>query len=329
MDYIIKQRINSPHTIPSFDEKHIDDYSSIYIANDGHLYGVLDDNNTVIIPFEYDNITLIQASLLQLVKGGKLGLARIDREFNKEFQPIEVIRIIPCEFDSIVTPKHNYIVILKKDEAVGMSVRAYFTSVDELTDWYSNYIILGRNIVELSNSDGNYLYDNKGKMFLHHQNQACIAFDVPFKDEDEKDYYEFGRRGIVVFADSHRTNNSSKDSLIYYNGKRARQYFFKGEIHPIYKVTDCENGPRPIVDRFIIEEDGNMVLLSADCNRIRTGDLAQIKVETRIETYSKDTNRTVVYPYSSKTYQSELELHEFFNECCDLLGSDFEKDDYE
>lgn len=326
MDYIIKQRVNDPHTLPPhvYKEEHADDYSSVCIVSKDNLYGIIDDNDNELVPCEYDNITIIGFGLFQLVKSGKLGLARLYRESGKCNYPFVLKKLIPCEYDVIACPWHEEIVVLRKDEAVGMKVRAYFTDIEELTDWYSNYEILDRDIVELRNSDGSYLFDARnGKMFLHHENNSLISFDAPFKDEDELDFMKVGGRGIVIIT------YGKKESIIYYNGKRTRQYFYEGEVHPIYKVTECDAGHRPAVDGFILEEDGNMILLSADCQRKGTDNLFQIKAETRIEAYSKDTNQTVVYPFASETYRSELALKDFFEECDDLFGCDFEEDEDE
>lgn len=325
MDYIVKQKINDPHTLPPhvFKEENAEDYSSVSIVSNGTFYGIINDDNEELVPCEYDNITIIGFGLFQLVKNGKLGLARLYRESLKYNYPIVLKRIIPCEYDVIECPWHEEIVILRKDETVGMSVRAYFTDVEELTDWYSNYKILDRDIVELRNSEGSFLYDARnGKMFLHHENISQFSFDAPFKDEDELDFMKVGGRGIVIC-----TWSKNKSSIIYYNGKHTRQYFYEGEILPIYKVTECDSGHRPAVDGFILEEGGSMILLSADCQRRGTDNLFQIKAETRIEAYSKDTNQTIVYPFASETYQSELALKDFFEECDDLFGSDFEEDE--
>ena len=325
MDYVIKQRINDPGTLPPhvYQEEKADEYSSVCIVSKDNLYGIIDANNEELVSCEYDNITIIGFGLFQLVKNGKLGLARLYREPLKYNDPIILKRLIPCEYDVIDCPWHEEIVILRKDEPVGMSVRAYFTDVEKLTNWYSNYVILDRDIVELRNADGSYLFDARnGKMFLHHENDSFVALDAPFKDEDELDFMEVGGRGIVILA-----WGKKQDSIIYYNGKRTRQLFYEGDIHPIYKVTDNEQGHRPAVDGFILEEDGNMMFLSADCQRKGADNLLHIKAETRIETCCKDTKQTIVYPFSSKTYRSEAAFKEIFDKLENLFGSEFEEDE--
>ncbi len=323
MEHIVKQRINTPHRIPPcvFDEKHIDDYSSIYIVSNNRLYGVTDDDDEFIVPMEYDNITVIGFGLLQLVQNGKLGLAHLVRASGKDNQPFSLETLLPCEFDSIVCPWYEEIVILRKDEAIGMKVKAYFTEISQTTEWYEDYEILDRDILELRDPTGSYLYDARnGKVFLHHENKSLFSFDAPFKKETDLNFSEIGSRGIVI------TTFGEKDSLIYYNGKRTRQYYYEGEVHPIYTGTDCHEGHRPVVNGFIIEADGGMVLLSADCQRLRTDKLASIQVHTRIEAYSKDTNQTVVYPFASDTYHCKQDIKDFFANCDELFGSELDED---
>lgn len=163
-------------------------------------------------------------------------------------------KLIPCEYDMIACPWYEEIVILRKDEPTGMQLRAYFTYTEELTDWYSNYEILDRDIIELRNSDGSYLYDARnGKMILHHNNVSMQSFDVPFKNERALDFMKIGGRGIVIF-----TLGKNK-SMIYYDGKQAKQYFYKGEVHLIYKRVGCYDGHRPAVDGFSLEEGSYII----------------------------------------------------------------------
>lgn len=262
MGYIIKQRVNDPHALPphAYKEEYANDYSSVCIICKDDFYGITDDDSNELIPCEYDNITIIGFGLFQLVKNGKLGLAHLRRKFGKGGDPFVLKRLISCEYDVIVCPWHEEIVILRKDEPMGMRVCAYFTYTEEITDWYSNYEILDRDIVELRNSDGSYLYDaRKGKMFLHHKNKSLFSFDASLKNETAHSSMKAGGRGIVILA------YGRSKSAIYYTGKRTRQYFYEGELHPIYKKFGCYDGHRPAVDGFLFECGNNIILLSADC----------------------------------------------------------------
>lgn len=261
MGYIIKQWVNDPNALPPhvYKKEHADDYSSICIIYKDGFYGIIDDNNNELVPCVYDNITIIGFGLFQLVKNGKLGLARLYRGYRKPRDPFILKRLIPCEYDAISCPWYEEIIILQKDEPLGLRVRAYLTYPEEMTDWYSNYAILDRDIVELRNSDGSYLYDARnGKMFLHHKNKSLFSFDVPSKSENALDFMKVGGRGIIILA--HGKNKSA----IYYNGKRTKQYFYEGELHPIYKRVGCYDGHRPAIDGFIFECGNNKILLNAD-----------------------------------------------------------------
>lgn len=274
-NFTILQRINTPHRVlpHTFDEENKDTYSSIYIVKDGDMYGVIDDNDNVFIPCEYDNITVIGFGLLQLVKNGKLGLAHYSRERKIHDAPFYLEELLPCEYDFIDAPWYEEIVVLRKDDFNRMKVRAYFTNIKKLTDWYDDYSILDRDIVEMQNAKDYFLYDARnGKMFFHHNNKSFCTFNA--FNEAKSNLFESKEQGIVIYA------AGICESLIYYYKDDVRIYNTEGEIKPIAKAMYFENGNRLPAIGFVIKEKDGVTLLGPDCREIFKG--SGIDVQTTV-----------------------------------------------
>lgn len=288
MKYTIKQRINNPHRLPPyvFEKEHRNEYSSIYIVNDGIGYGIIDDDNNEIIVCEYDNITVIGFGLLQLVKNGKVGLAHFGRGLSDKSQPILLKMVIPCEYDAIESPWHEGIVILRKDEYDGMKVRTYFTYVNELTDEYDYYQILDRDIIELKNTSGYELFDARtGKCFLNHKNQSLVSFNAHISDKSKDN--------IVIL---------SFGKLIFYDGNIAKEHYYDGDVHPIFKTTDVLASDRPLIKGFVIENPDGIQIISADGRYIEISEALSVAIDHRIEIFDNDYNQDFIYPFEADRY---------------------------
>ena len=90
-------------------------YKPIYIAKNGDMkVGIIDRNDSVILPFEYDGIGILGFGLLQLVKNGKLGAAVIGKN---EDDQLYVKYTLDCEYD-YVSACHDNLIDLAKYTAV-------------------------------------------------------------------------------------------------------------------------------------------------------------------------------------------------------------------
>lgn len=296
MKHTIKQRINNPHRLPPYvlEKEHLEEYSSIYIVNNGIGYGIIDDDNNELIACEYDNITVVGFGLLQLVKNGKVGLAHFGRGLSDKSQPILLKRMIPCEYDAIESPWHEGIVVLRKDEYDGMKVRTYFTYVNKLTDEYDYYQILDRDIIELKNTSGYELFDARsGKCFLHHKNQSFVSFNAHISDKSKEN--------IVIL---------SFGKFIFYDGNIANEHYYNGYAHPIFKTTDVQASDRPLIKGFIIENTDGIQIMSAEGQYVEVSNTVSVAIDHRIEIYDNDCNQYFIYPFEADSYRAEVDMED-------------------
>lgn len=247
-------------------------------------------------------------------------MAHLWRDPDKPNLPFFTLKnVIPCEYDVIDCPWNEGVVVLRKDEPTGMKVRAYFSAANVLTHYFEDYTILDRDILEMRSADGSFLFDGRnGRMFCHHENVSVSTFDAPSTEEEELDRFEVGGRGIVI------ATLGKRNSMIYYNGKQALPYYHEGEAHPIFKATSCDSGDRPVIDGFLIEENDSMVILSNDCERIHTDDLANVQVLTRLDAYSVTGNQDVVFQFDGEIFCCEKIMDEIFKNCNELFEADDE-----
>lgn len=288
-NYTILQRINTPHRIlpHTFDEGNKDVYSSIYIVKDGDMYGVIDDNGNEFIPCEYDNITVIGFGLFQLVRKGKLGLAHYGRDTRNNSAPFSLITLLPCEMDYVEARWYEETVILRKDVPNGMKVRAYFTYAKKLTEWYDDYIVLDRDIVEMRDCQKSYLYDARdGEMFCCHKNKSYITYNA--FDDCNGECQEDEEHSIVIHA------SGQCESLICYGKNGLRIYYADGEINPVIKSMNFSGGHRLPVIGFVVRGENGDTLLSSDCYEMHRD--SDIKVVTKVVIADADNKAGIQTP---------------------------------
>ena len=137
-----KFKINSiwdfEHNTDKSDEMH-----HIIIGSINGKYGIKDNENNILLPFEYDNITRTDLEVLQICKSGKLGLVRIETDFLESDYLLgiqdrgrfSIENIIPCEFDSIFR-LNDSLILLYNYHHTGQKIWAYFVCADKLTECY-------------------------------------------------------------------------------------------------------------------------------------------------------------------------------------------------
>ncbi|MGN1135590.1 MAG: hypothetical protein ACI4SF_05160 [Oscillospiraceae bacterium] len=133
-------------------------------------------------------------------------------------------------------------------------------------------------------------------MILKHNNFSYEQIDVLINDT-EGPYDLFDNYGVVISAFGDR------NSLIYYDRKTVTQFFYNGDMHPIYGTDFCEEMNSPLAVGFIIaDKEKGMILLDRRCNPIRIDDPAWIKIKSQVEVYRRNTHCITEYPFSSNTF---------------------------
>ena len=165
--FIETLRINTVSSIPPYDTDHQDEYCSISVGHINSKYGILKEDGTEFLPFEYDNITIWGFGLLQLSLNGKLGLLHIKQESKgAEFY---IAKQIACEYD-VIDGRHEGVVFFRKyglptEFFHGRSVRAYLTKPEIFTDDYAIADIMSteykRGLLSLCGADHQIITDEE------------------------------------------------------------------------------------------------------------------------------------------------------------------------
>lgn len=314
MKYEIAKRIKfkGKYILSSSFEIEEDVSSYIYIVKLGNKFGIFNGNKEELVPCEYDNITFINYELFQLVKNGKIGIAHI---MESDDSSLLLNKLIPCEYDSLDYSKSMAIAVLRKDVFEGQKCRAYFPMSDMLTDWYDTYEILGRGLVELRNTEANELFDAfEGKMILKHNNTSYDAFDVLLNEPDDPEDIYFEDTGVVIHTFGER------NSLLFYDRKTVTQFFYNGDMHPIYGTDCCFDKDKPFVNGFVIEDkEKGLILLDKHCDPIRIDEPAWIKIKSQAEVYGSRYHEITEYHFSSNTFSCENIVEALFGDMNEFL----------
>lgn len=314
MNYeIIKQVKFKDKSILSSSFKIEEDVSIyIYIVRKGNSFGIFSEKEEELVPCEYDNITLINCEIFQLVKDGKIGIAHI---IESDDSSLLLNTLIPCEYDSLDYSKSMAIALLRKDELSGQKFRAYFPWHGMLTDWYDSYEILGRGLVELRNTEANELFDAiEGKMILKHNNIAYHAFDVLLNEPDDPDDIYYEDIGVVI------STFGERDSILFYDRKNLTQFFYNGDMHPIYGTGCCYEMEKPFVNGFVVEDkEKGLILLDRHCNPIKIDNPAWIKIKSQVEVYGSRYHEITEYTFSSNAVNCENIVETLFGDMNEYL----------
>lgn len=141
----IKHRIYSLGAFPP-DEDCIDTIHYLLVANKRKKFGMLDADHRTLLPFRFDNISIIGFGLFLLIKRGKMGLLYIKKTEDGVFY---VKKQIPCEYDYIETHDLENTVVLTRTTNQRTRMRVYLTAPDILTDEYQYVNYIDSNYMQL------------------------------------------------------------------------------------------------------------------------------------------------------------------------------------
>lgn len=281
----IKQIINDPHRIPpyTFEEEYKNEYSSIIIYEEDGKYGVTNNNGEMVLPFEYDNITVLGFGLLLLVQQGKMGILHVKRDLDEPQKEFEIAKIIPCEYDRISSPYHEEIVIMEKDTMYGMEIKLYFTYTEEITDSYCGYTLLNRDVIEVKSATSRHIYDARnGKIFFTSDKQrfANLVFEVNGGTAKEYNKHNYEKTDLIIYDTYDIKNDLS--CFIYYNGEETSEFVFEGEPYIVFDFR-CYEGDSPLIKQLIVKKDDELIVLDDKCHPIATLSDREIIIKNRLE----------------------------------------------
>lgn len=115
----------------------------------GLLYGNQVYSNTLIFPMEYDNLFFVEVdgfSYLVAVISGKQGLFKLELDENK--YDIISTKIIPLEYDRVITFRNDQLLILNKGDLVccyDPIEEIYFAEGDHIQSLYDSFFLCTSN----------------------------------------------------------------------------------------------------------------------------------------------------------------------------------------
>lgn len=281
-DFIETLRINTVSSIPPYDTDHQDEYCCISIGSVNGKYGILKEDGTEFLPFEYDNITVWGFGLLQLSLNGKLGLLHIKQK-NKG-DDFCIAKLIACEYD-VIDGRYEGVVFLRKyglptELFHGRSVRAYLTKPEILTEEYAVADIMSTEY-------------KRGLLSLERHGEDIIVSTetgktlVEMSDGFTLGGYDTGEATVL----QQETDGSSR--LLYIGKDEIKEYTFGGMN--AYAVTGLNADGEPQTVGFIVEATHGFKLLDEELRPLSHGAFPRVEVRSEITAYSHDGD-AVIFP---------------------------------
>lgn len=277
MLYNIKQKIynfsfsnNDP--IHHLKKKH--DYLTIAFVDD--KYGIVDESEHALIPFEYDYISAISTGLFLLIKDGKCGIAYFEQFYdhvNKQSN-IQLIKMIECNFDIITTLGSSHGIILRKDGEFKNELQAFFTNPKSLTEIYNDYEIIGKEYLVLRKDTIYSLYSMiTGEMIYSCEKRIVNVFIPRFLKETyiaDRIGYTESNPGLVIYV-----TDKENCQLIYIKDKTQRIIGTDMYIYAVRPLNMCSDNTQ-IVSGFIVLKEGNFELYNSDLSYISRGPIEEL-----------------------------------------------------
>ncbi len=224
-----------------------------YIAQSDSHYGVLDYNGSIIIPFEYDNITYTNFNIFRLMKHGKMGLVHFEHDYDKANDTYRNIKIeIPCEYDYISTLNACSAFELKKYSLDSSSVKVYLPLVTKLTEEYEHCHYFNEGVLELHRPDKRVLLDDQTGNVINEDIDyiTCGIYNttVGFIIQD----FKFPNTYRLIFI-----RNCFEEPDI---PDQKRTIDFDGDFYVTFEDDECGY---PLAKQFkIVHKDGNTTILN-------------------------------------------------------------------
>lgn len=285
MQYMIK--INTISQMPFYDEEKEELVRNpLYVARENGRCGIVDRDGDILLPFEYEHITIIGFGVLLLVQNGRMGLVHLDTSGSEE--TIYIARHIPCNYDYIDTEYAEGVFLLHTYSLRDHSVCAYLTKPRVLTRTYTSAAILDRRLMELRQ-------DNK-----------CILINVRTgkKIFDNGPYTSMGSYRTPAGVVLHQF--SEDDTRLLFLGKNKRKMYVIpdhcAQVIMLYAL-DEDSDAKTVV--FVAETQDGLVLIDGECNQVTSWEYQQILIQTVIKGIDAAEN-TVLLSVGGQTVLKDL-----------------------
>lgn len=219
-----------------------DEHLSI-VEEDGK-YGVLDTNENLMIPFEYDNIFASMPGVMTGIQNGKSGVFA--------FIPDGVI-CTDCVYD-MVKYHENYIVLENRK-----GVRVFLLGAGKLTDSMDYVADLNESYIEMYKDDTRTLIDTRDGEIIC-DDPRFEASDI-FTTENGIVIYEIGEDECrLVFVDEY--------------SDEIEEVYIDALLDVIYTP-----GINPVVETFIVGYEDKMAIIADDGRMLPEGQGEEIEIE--------------------------------------------------
>lgn len=230
--------------------------------------GILTGNeSTILIPAEYDNVSVLDIDIYLLVKDGQMGLAHIETSGLNT----EVKTIIPCEYDLITCSDYVY---LKKDFENGSRMRVYFPFSRKLSEWYWIEHYRDTDYCVMIDSDRltQIVLDKYGKiLFLTNQDKNTYLITDVFETREGTVFVETKEDDTaeLIFVEKverempRERESDICDILGYELTGKIRRYRCDKFYRPILSKTISSFCDRQFAVAFVVEKSKNILTLNA------------------------------------------------------------------
>lgn len=295
MSYIkLKSKINNTSIPPTtYIKNTATQFSCIHIANINGKYGIVHaESNDILVPFEYDNISMAGFQLYLLIKNGKMGIVHIYCNFCEEHLAFKLLKLIPCEYDYISFPNNGEsFVLMRKDYSETSSFDIYFpkANVVKKSFWRDEYN--DRDYIVITGKD--HLTQ---KVFNSYGKELLV---IPAKNEMLPIYGVFETELGTVFIVLREDNsgeliilrkrkkkeylNCPEEYADYYElTGRKTVYSFEKFIRPLFLSDNYRTFERKFINGYILERDGKPLVLNSFLKPIASEDADLVFIEESI-----------------------------------------------
>ena len=278
-NYSIKQRFDISTTPTAiFNEKYDDINASICIAQQDGQMGMVMANGEIILPFAYDNISLMGNELYLLIKGGKQGILHAKPVYENDDITIDIMMKTDCVYDYISGRSRfqKSFVALRRDLPQTFTYEIYFveTGILLVECWKVDYMDEDYVVVTDFDHRTKKCFDRYGQFVFAvpaREDCAVIVFD-PFETTSgtvfvllQLDYFE------MVFVERNKKQEFQQrvdDNPYFYECSGQTKHIFVDEfLYPILASERFRTFDRDCALAFMVKHRGKTFLLDGRCER--------------------------------------------------------------